>query len=122
MLKCLYSSGGGRSSIGWKLNLDSKSSSMDLERLECPEWPLRMGGGGGGGPAGVLELREELELEEGGGGGLPIRPWGSELWPRYGGGGGGASREPLRELDEGGACGAVLRPGGSLAGGGGRAV
>lgn len=122
MLKCLYSSGGGRSSIGWKLNLDSKSSSMDLDRLECPEWPLRMGGGGGGGPAGVLELREELEPEDGGGGGLPIRTWGSELWPRYGGGGGGASREPLRELAEEGACGAVLRPGGSLAGGGGRAV
>lgn len=109
--------------MGWKLNFDSKSSNMDLDMLECPECPecpLRMGGGGGGGPAGVLELREELELEDGGGGGLPIR--GSELWPRYGGGGGGASREPLRELDEEGACGAVLRPGGSLAGGGGRAV
>lgn len=26
LLKCLYSSGGGRSSMGWKLNLDSKSS------------------------------------------------------------------------------------------------
>lgn len=124
LLKCLYSSGGGRSSIGWKLNFDSKSSMMmDLLRLEWPEWPFRMGGGGGGGPAGVLELREELELEEGGGGGLPMR-LGSELWPRYGGGGGGASREPpLRdEEEEGGACGAVLRPGGSLAGGGGRGV
>lgn len=123
MLKCRYSSGGGRSSIGWKLNLDSKSSSMDLEEmLECP---FLMGGGGGGGPAGVRELREELEEEEGGGGGLPILPLGSELCPLYGGGGGGASRELplLRELElEGGTCGAVLRPGGSLAGGGGRAV
>lgn len=78
MLKCRYSSGGGRSSIGWKLNLDSKSSEMDLEECEeCEEeeeeCPLRMGGGGGGGPAGVRdEDREELE-EEGGGGGLPIR-------------------------------------------------
>lgn len=79
LLKCLYSSGGGRSSIGWKLNFDSKSSRLDLDRLEWPECPLRMGGGGGGGPAGVLELREELELEDGGGGGLPMRPWGSEL-------------------------------------------
>lgn len=78
MLKCLYSSGGGKSSIGWKLNFDSKSSSMDLAMWLCPECPpecpFLMGGGGGGGPAGVLELREELEEEEGGGGGFPMRP------------------------------------------------
>lgn len=31
LLEGLKSSGGGRSSMGWKLNLDSKSSMMDLE-------------------------------------------------------------------------------------------
>lgn len=85
MLKCLYSSGGGRSSIGWKLNLDSKSSVLDLEE-EMEEWPFRMGGGGGGGPAGVREEDDEREEEEEeGGGGLPTRLSGSEateLWTR----------------------------------------
>lgn len=64
MVKFLYSSGGGKSSTGWKSNLDSKSSILDLEEEECP---LRMGGGGGGGP-----VREE---DEGGGGGLGPRVW-----------------------------------------------
>lgn len=75
MLNGRYSSGGGKSSIGWKLNLDSKSSMMDLEE-EMEEWPFRMGGGGGGGPAGVREEEEEdsEEEEEGGGGGFPTRP------------------------------------------------
>lgn len=90
--------------MGWKLNLDSKSSMMDLEE-EMEEWPFRMGGGGGGGPAGVREEEDETEEEEeGGGGGLPTRLWGSEsaeLWTRYGGGGGGASRPPLRDPDGG---------------------
>lgn len=103
--------------MGWKLNLDSKSSIKALEE-EPDVCPFRMGGGGGGGPAGVLE-DDEVNGEEEGGGGLLTRLRDSEmaeLWPRYGGGGGGASRPPLREV---GTWGAVRRPGGSLAGGGG---
>lgn len=91
--KCLYSSGAGKSSTGWKEYFDSKSSKKDLTVVIESLWPfLRGGGGGGGGPAGVLE---------GGGGGFP-RFRGSEPCILYGGGGGGASLAPFRIMGGGG--------------------
>lgn len=113
LLNCLYSSGGGRSSTGWKEYLDSKSSAKPLGPEVCP---LRTGGGGGGCAESWRPVEERGE-------GLPLVGGSEEvcvvpLCIRYGGGG-GASRVPLR-APEWGAGGAVLRPGGSRDGGGGR--
>lgn len=65
----LNSSGGGRSSTGWKWNLDSKSSA---KLCRCPF--LRLDGGRGGGGGGIRQDSSVLGERVGGAGGGANRP------------------------------------------------